>query len=320
MVQAEETNPPTTGSANPSVGGQTSNHELTPDGDSRNVFVVHGRNLAIRDQLFTFLRALDLHPLEWSEAVRMTERPSPYIGDILDAAFSRAQAVVVLLSPDDLVRLRQELWTDDEAPAETELSGQARPNVLFEAGMAMGRFPNRTVLVEVGALKPFSDISGIHVIRLNDTTQRRQEFAHRLLSAGCPINLNGTDWHSAGNFAIDLPQLEPNPTDEHGASVRSGFVQTLSEEAIELLIAAASGAAGGIILVRYLNGLGIIAGNLRRDARGNPRAGALLEGALRDLVEAEFVVEDTESSGEFFRVTREGFEFVDTLTASTPED
>ena len=317
MVQIEETNPPITGSANPSVGGQTSTHELTPDGDSRNVFVVHGRNLAIRDQLFTFLRALDLHPLEWSEAVGMTGQPSPYIGDILDAAFLRAQAVVVLLSPDDVVRLRQELWTDDESPTETELSGQARPNVLFEAGMAMGRFPDRTVLVELGSIKPFSDIAGRHVIRLNNNTERRQEFAQRLQSAGCLVNLSGTDWHNAGTFAIDLPQLEPNPTDEHGASVRSGFAQTLSEEAFELLVAAASHDSGTILVVRFMSGMLIRAGNRTFDARKDRRLAATLEGAIRDLSMAGLI--ERGSRGEYYEVTREGFEFVDALNASAPE-
>jgi hypothetical protein len=29
--------------------------------------------------------------------------------------------------------------------------------------------------------------------------------AHRLQAAGCSINLNGTDWHTAGDFSV----LEP---------------------------------------------------------------------------------------------------------------
>ena len=44
--------------------------------NARKVFVVHGRNLAARDALFEFLRAVDLHPVEWSEAVQLTGKPS----------------------------------------------------------------------------------------------------------------------------------------------------------------------------------------------------------------------------------------------------
>jgi hypothetical protein len=49
---------------------------------ARKVFVVHGRNGAARSALFTFLRALGLAPIEWSEAVRMTGEGSPYIGQM----------------------------------------------------------------------------------------------------------------------------------------------------------------------------------------------------------------------------------------------
>ena len=317
MVQIEETNPPITGSANPSVGGHTSTHELTPDGDSRNVFVVHGRNLAIRDQLFTFLRALDLHPLEWSEAVGMTGQPSPYIGDILDAAFLRAQAVVVLLSPDDVVRLRQELWTDDESPTETELSGQARPNVLFEAGMAMGRFPDRTVLVEIGSVKPFSDIGGRHVIRLSNNTARRQDFAQRLRSAGCPVNFDGTDWHNVGNFELNLAPVDQDPVNEDTESGNS--LTSLSEEAIKLLIAAANDPAGIIQVLSFAGrGMQILVGRRGFIDPMEPRIRARWEGAVRDL-DMEGLIE-ADSRGEFYTVAREGFELVDALEASIPED
>ena len=171
-----------------------------PPTDAREVFVVHGRNEPARKAMFEFLRAIGLRPLEWSEAVRATNRPSPYIGEILNAAFSRAHAVVVLLTPDDEARLKESLRVDNEPPHEVELSGQARPNVLFEAGMAMGRDEDRTVLVELGGMRPFSDIAGRHVIRLDDSSQRRQELAQRLEAAGCPVNLDGSDWHTAGDF------------------------------------------------------------------------------------------------------------------------
>ena len=190
------TGPPGSESDSVVAGGQY----LRPPTDAREVFVVHGRNEQARKAMFEFLRAIGLHPLEWSEAVRATGRPIPYIGDILNAAFSRAHAVVVLLTPDDEARLSKSLRVDNDPPHEVELSGQARPNVLFEAGMAMGRDEDRTVLVELGEMRPFSDIAGRHVIRLDDSSQRRQELAQRLEAAGCPVNLDGTDWHSAGDF------------------------------------------------------------------------------------------------------------------------
>ncbi len=176
--------------------------------DSKKVFVVHGRNWAARQALFTFLRSIGLHPLEWSEAVRATGKASPYVGEVLDTAFSIAQAIVVLMTPDDEARLLEQYRNEDDELYEVNLTNQARPNVLFEAGMAMGRNPDRTVLIELGKLRPFSDVGGRHVIRINGTTQKRQDLAHRLETAGCDINLNGTDWHTEGDFGSVLESVK----------------------------------------------------------------------------------------------------------------
>src|SRR5262245_37485251 len=70
-----------------------------------NVFVVHGRNLAIKDSMFSFLRAVGLKPLEWNVLIKLTKQPAPYVGTILDTAFREAAAVVVLFTPDDEARL-----------------------------------------------------------------------------------------------------------------------------------------------------------------------------------------------------------------------
>jgi predicted nucleotide-binding protein len=178
--------------------------------DKRAVFVVHGRNLEVRDAMFEFLRAIGLVPIEWSQAVAATGRPSPYIGEVLKAAFGRAQAVLVLMTPDDEARLRDFLRGVGEPPHETELTPQARANVLFEAGMAMAWDENRTVLVEVGQCRPFSDLGGRHVLRLDASSQRRQELAQRLASTGLAVDVTGTAWHTAGDFgqahaAADAP-------------------------------------------------------------------------------------------------------------------
>ena len=196
------TGPPGTG-----VAGRVGTLPMAVQGP-RVVFVVHGRDRAARDGVFTFLRAIGLHPLEWAEALAATGKPAPYIGDVLDIAFASAQAVIVLLTPDDEASLQPHLRGTGEPPHETQPTGQARPNVLFEAGMTMGRNPDHTVLVELGELRPFSDIAGRHVVRLNNSTPRRQEFAQRLSAAGCPVNLSGTDWHTAGNLEPTSPSVK----------------------------------------------------------------------------------------------------------------
>jgi predicted nucleotide-binding protein len=164
------------------------------------VFVIHGRNEETRRALFDFLRAIDLKPIEWGEAVSLTGTPAPHIGDILDAAMRHAQAIIVLFTGDDQARLRDEFLSGNDPVYEKETTPQSRQNVIFEAGLALGKYPDRTILVQVGTLRPFSDIAGRHFIRLRNSSKSRQELAQRLELAGCEVDLSGTDWHDAGAF------------------------------------------------------------------------------------------------------------------------
>ncbi len=292
--------------------------EIRPATTAREVFVVHGRNLAARDALFEFLRAIDLHPLEWSQAVKATGRTAPYIGEILDAAFSKAHAVVVLFTPDDDARLNESLWGDNELPHETELTGQARPNVLFEAGMAMGRSEDRTILVELGTLRPFSDVGGRHVIRLDDSTQRRQDLVQRLEAAECPVNRDGTDWHTAGDFIAAISSLEemtsvPDSLEDR-LSPSTDAIQ-LSEYAMELLAEAARSSNGMIAKVRTMKGMSILANGKSFGEMGDARSEARWEKALHEL-QQEGLVLDRYGGDEAFEVTHDGFEAADRFEQS----
>ncbi len=130
------------------------------------------------------------------------------VADIVDALFAQAAVVVVLLTPDDLVVLKADLRKASDPPYESVMTGQARPNVLFEAGMAFGRYPNSTVLVQVGDVKPFSDSGGRHVTRLGNDPKSRAEFVTKLRNAGCSVDDTGTDWYSEGDFT--LPKEKAN--------------------------------------------------------------------------------------------------------------
>jgi predicted nucleotide-binding protein len=171
-----------------------------PNSIKRKVFVVHGRNTKIVESIFTFLRALDLHPIEWSEARKLTGNPSPTIGNILDAAFSNAQSILVLMTGDEEVKLKEEFIKKDDPAYEKNLAFQPRPNVIFEAGMAWGKDPKRTILIKCGNLRPMSDISGVHYIDLANTAKVRHEIAARLRDAGCDVDTVGSDWLDVGNF------------------------------------------------------------------------------------------------------------------------
>lgn len=166
----------------------------------RTVFVVHGRDEAIRNAMFAFLRSLDLEPMEWSAAVRVTRTASPFNGEVLEKAFEVAQAVLVILTPDDLGKLRPRFITSSDGPSEQCLTGQPRLNVIFEAGMAFGRHPKRTILVEIGVCRPISDLAGRNTVRFDGSVRKRKELINRLAIAGCRVNDKGVDWTEAGMF------------------------------------------------------------------------------------------------------------------------
>jgi predicted nucleotide-binding protein len=185
-----------------------------PTGErSRRVFVVHGRNHAARFAVFAFLRSIGLAPVEWSQALAATGMASPYIGEVIDIALAAAQAIVVLWTPDEIVSLRPE-YADGEDDPETRPALQARPNVMFEAGLAIGRAPDRVVLVELGRVRNFTDVIGRNTVRISNTVASRQELAIRLRTAGCRVDLSGTDWHTTGDFTAP-PQPKLYAVDLH---------------------------------------------------------------------------------------------------------
>ena len=197
-VVVQPTSPPAT--ALPRPARKTKSDAAVQRRRGTTVFVVHGRDHVARDAVFSFLRSLGLRPLEWTQALKLTKKASPYVGEVLDAAFGKAAAVIVVLTPDDEAKLKACFVTARDAEHESRLTGQARPNVLFEAGMAFGNNPDSTVLVQVGDVRPFSDLAGRHVLHLSNTAASRQEFVTKLANAGCKVDTSGTDWLSAGDF------------------------------------------------------------------------------------------------------------------------
>lgn len=171
--------------------------------DTQAVMVVHGQDSEAARALFDWLRAVGLKPREWTQLVQASGAASPFIGDVLDAAFRESQAVVVLFTPDEHVRLRGAI----SPRAQWRL--QARPNVLFEAGMAFAANPTRTVLVVLGEQQLPSDLAGRHFVQL-DSAKALRDLARRLERAGCHLDLSGADWLDLDRFP-DRSAVEAAP-------------------------------------------------------------------------------------------------------------
>lgn len=163
------------------------------------VFVVAGRDTKAVNAVVAFLRALGLRIVEWEHAVAKTGLPNPYVGDVVEAGLRMAQAAVVVLTPDDIVRLRDDLVTDHDSAEEREFRGQARPNVYYEAGIADTLGRERTVIIEIGEVKSFSDAAGRHVVRYDGSPGKRNALAERLRLAGLTVDTSGTDWLQVGD-------------------------------------------------------------------------------------------------------------------------
>jgi predicted nucleotide-binding protein len=172
-----------------------------PQPDPRKVFVISGRDEEATKAVCDFLRDLDLHPLLWEELVAATGSASPYTGDVVARAFNEGRAVVAILTPDDEARLHPTLHGEHEEDYEREFTGQPRPNVLFEAGMALIAQPDRTVLIEIGRLRPVSDLTGRNTVRLGASPAPLLAFKQRLSAAGCAVRDTNPSWMDTNRFA-----------------------------------------------------------------------------------------------------------------------
>lgn len=181
------------------------NNVHTPDDKKQKVFIIHGRNIKAYDVMHTFLLELGLHPIDFFEARKLTKKPSPTIPEILDVAFSHAQAMIVLMTPDDLGSLRKEYLKKDDSEDEKNPTPQCRQNVIFEAGMAIAIDPNRVIFAELGRVRKFTDLN-VHIVKLSNLPGCRQDLALRLQDAGCIISNNSgsSRWLDVGDFEATL--------------------------------------------------------------------------------------------------------------------
>ena len=174
-------------------------------GPTRNnsIFVVHGRDHKLTEDMYAFLRAIGINPMEWNDAIKAAKGgANPIVGDIIHEAMKKVQGVMVLLSSDEDARLKAKFSTErDKKNNLHKLDGQPRPNVIFEAGMALGAHSAKTILVQVGYIREISDIAGKHMAHLDDSAPSRKSLALRLQDKlKFKVNLTGDTWLSVGNF------------------------------------------------------------------------------------------------------------------------
>ncbi len=178
------------------------------DARAKRVFVISGRNDEAVDAFNNYLRAMGLEPVEF-ERVRAELGGTAEIARIVKAGMDRAHAVLALVTPEEFAALHPKHRGKNEEPRMIS-RWQARPNVIFEAGMAFARDRDRFAFVIAGEAQLFTDVDGIHVFRMsNSATGPRTTLAHTLKAMGCAVN-DSLQFQRVGDFVScvkDLPRV-----------------------------------------------------------------------------------------------------------------
>lgn len=166
--------------------------------DRKKVFIIHGRNRQARKEMGIFVRSLGLEPINFDD-LRASMGGTPSVAEIVTKGMKDAQGVIAIFTPEEYAVLRPEHRGDGEKGPMVE-RWQARPNVIFEAGMAYANDPKRVVFITLGAVDTFSDIAGIHTLSpKNDAKGHRNTLRNTLASMDLDLN-ESSDWMDHGDF------------------------------------------------------------------------------------------------------------------------
>jgi predicted nucleotide-binding protein len=192
------------------------NRTMAMSADKKKVFIIHGRNMVARVAVEHFLKALKLEPLDFDALAG--DMPSEFVGNIVLEGLKRAHGIVILFTPDEYAALCPGLRETSEADAKR---WQSRPNVIFEAGIAFGAARERCTLVTMGSeVSLFSDIRGVHIVRLDNREASRKSFRQKLIGMGCDVDLRAdsfTDPARSGDFEAPVAGVcELKPVDPFG--------------------------------------------------------------------------------------------------------
>lgn len=115
--------------------------------------------------------------------------------------------------------------------------------------MAMAKDSSRTILVEIGAHGKFSDIDGRHLLRMDNSGEKRNGLVRRLQSAGCVPDTSGNHWLNAGNFSPPVVIDELDSQDPAAPGPASGADQ-IEQDGIAVSVQGIKGTGGGSFIAR----------------------------------------------------------------------
>lgn len=144
---------------------------------SNRVFVVHGRDLGVKDTVARFLESLELNPVVLQEQANEGRTIIEKFEDFSDVGYA-----VVLCTPDDVGALASE---------QENLRPRPRQNVVLEWGFFFGRLGrNRVCALLKEDVEIPSDYAGVVYIKLDELGAWQMELAREMRRAGLPVDLN----------------------------------------------------------------------------------------------------------------------------------
>ena len=93
--------------------------------------------------------------MEWEQAVDQAKGNNPDVGNIIETAMARVQAVVVPPPPDEMAHLKEQFWGADDKHGDGKPAGQARPNVILKVVLPSAPIRIFPSSVQVGKVRPF---------------------------------------------------------------------------------------------------------------------------------------------------------------------
>jgi len=177
-------------------------HGPSSAADKRSVFIIHGRNLACVDQLVEFLNSVDLSVNTWDGLTNTAPDGTPTIEENFLRGIQQSQAIIVVLTGDEDVRLRERFRIDGDA----EAGVQSRPNVFYEAGIAIALRPQATIMLSFGEVRKFSDVAGRYIMKFKGSEADRQNLVSRLKNCGCSVKTEDPRFLRQGTFDCCFPE------------------------------------------------------------------------------------------------------------------
>ena len=146
--------------------------------NKRNVFIVHGHDNEVKQEVSRFVESLGLHAIilheQASSGMTIIEKIEHYSND--------ADFALILYTPCDLGR----------GATETKVNARprARQNVVFEHGYLIAKLGRENVCaLTKGYLETPSDISGVVYVSLDPSGAWKQEVVRELRACGYVVNL-----------------------------------------------------------------------------------------------------------------------------------